>query len=60
MRVTADHLAGLPGLSMKSHAKLLAKQPKTVIEALRIRSVGRKTTRRLLELGLLTDPEGVQ
>jgi hypothetical protein len=32
----------------------------TVLEALGIPGVGRKTTKRLLALGLLTDPEGVQ
>jgi hypothetical protein len=32
----------------------------TVLKALGIRGVGRKTTKRLLDLGLLTDPEGVQ
>lgn len=56
----SKHLDGFPGLSMKSRAELLAKQPRTVAEALRIEGVGRKTTRRLLELGLLEDPEGVQ
>jgi len=35
-------------------------QPMTVLKALSIPGVGRKTTKRLLALGLLTDPEGVQ
>lgn len=60
MQITAEHLDGFRGLSMKSRAELLAKQPKTVLEALRIEGVGRKTTKRLLELGVLEDPEGVQ
>ena len=59
-RIKAEHLDGLPGLSMKSRYELVARQPRTVLEALRIEGVGRKTTRRLLELGVLKDPEGVQ
>jgi hypothetical protein len=39
---------------------LMRAQPETVLEALRLPDVGRKTTKRLLEAGLLTDPEQVQ
>jgi hypothetical protein len=59
-KITAVHLQGLPGLSEKARDQLLALQPKTVLEALRIPGIGRGTTRKLLELGLLIDPEGVQ
>lgn len=59
-KITADRLRGLPGLSEKARDELLSLQPKTVLEALRIPGIGRKTTRRLLELGLLTDPDDVQ
>ena len=59
-KITIDHLFGMPGLSEETRDKLLAVQPKTVADALRIRGVGRKTTRKLLELGLLTDPDGAQ
>ena len=60
IKITADHLQGLPGLSEKARDKLLSVQPKTVADALRIRGVGRSTTKKLLELGLLTDPDGAQ
>jgi len=59
-KLNVDHLEGLPGLSMKSRDELLVRQPKTVIEALKIPGVGRKTTKHLFELGLLKDREGVQ
>jgi len=59
-KITAAHLQGIPGLSEKARNELLSLQPKTVLEALRIPGIGRKTTRRLLELGLLTDPDRVQ
>ena len=39
---------------------LVALQPPTVLKALLMHGVGRKTTKRLLALGLLTDAEGVQ
>ncbi len=59
--ITSHHLRGaFPACRLKSRQDLIAKQPKTVAQALRIGGVGRKTTRHLLELGLLTDPEGVQ
>jgi len=58
--LTTDALRGQPGLSRAACDALLALQPATVPMALRIHGVGRKTTRRLLALGLLTDPEGVQ
>ena len=58
--LTWDDLCGQPGLSRTACDALLALQPTTVLRALRIRGVGRKTTKRLLALGLLTDPEGVQ
>jgi hypothetical protein len=59
-KITASHLQGFPGLSEKARDQLLSLQPKTVLEALRIPGIGRSTTRKLLELGLLTDPEGAQ
>jgi hypothetical protein len=39
---------------------LVERQPATVLQALRMHGVGRKTTMRLLALGVLSDPEGVQ
>ena len=47
-------------LTSASIAALVASQPATVLEALRQRYVGRRTTRALLDAGLLNDPEGVQ
>ena len=58
--IADDDLRGQPGLSRSAIAALLAQQPPTVLEALRMHRVGRKTTERLLALGVLTDPEGVQ
>jgi len=58
--LTRDDLYGHPGLSRAACDALLAQQPSTVLQALRIHGVGRKTTNRLLALGLLTDPEGLQ
>jgi hypothetical protein len=46
-----------PGLSQVARDELVREQPSTVLQALRIRGVGRSTTRRLLALGLLTDPD---
>ena len=54
------HLQGQPGLSRAARDALLQRQPATVAEALRIHGVGRKTTKRLLALGLLADPKRVQ
>jgi hypothetical protein len=54
------HLQGLPGLSRASRDRLLQRQPATVLEALKIHGVGRKTTKTLIASGLLSDPEGVQ
>jgi hypothetical protein len=59
-RLTELHLRGQPGLSRAARHALLDLQPATVLDALRIRGVGRKTTARLLALGLLGDAEGVQ
>ena len=56
----ALHLQGLPGLSRAARDALLQCQPATVEEALRIHGVGRKTTKRLLVLGLLADPKSIQ
>lgn len=39
---------------------MLSTQAATVLEALKIPGVGRKTTRRLLELGLISDPDDTQ
>ena len=58
--ITANALRGQPGLSRAACDRLVTVQPMTVSKALGIRGVGRKTTKRLLALGLLTDPEGVQ
>lgn len=59
-RITAQSLAGLPGFRRSAQEALIAGQPQTVMEALKIPYVARKTTRHLLRLGLLTDPEGMQ
>ena len=58
--ITLDDLRGQPGLSRAASDALVAQQPPTVLKALVMHGVGRKTTQRLLALGLLTDPEGVQ
>jgi hypothetical protein len=58
--IVEDHLDGLPGLSGRARDALLAQQPETVREALEIRGVGRRTTRALLRLGLISDPDGAQ
>ncbi len=58
--ITLDDLRGQPGLSRAASDALVAQQPQTVMKALVMHGVGRKTTQRLLALGLLTDPEGVQ
>jgi hypothetical protein len=58
--ITLDDLRGQPGLSRAASDALVAQQPQTVLKALFMHGVGRKTTQRLLALGLLTDPEGVQ
>jgi hypothetical protein len=60
LRIAAEDVRGQPGLSRSALAAVLAAQPSTVTEALRIRGVGRKTTRLLLDLGLVADPERVQ
>lgn len=59
-RLTDACLQAQPGLSRAARDALLELQPATVLEALQVRGVGRKTTGRLLALGLLIDPEGVQ
>lgn len=58
--ISRGYLRGQPGLSRAACDALLELQPATVLRALLIHGVGRKTTKRLLALGLLTDPEGVQ
>jgi len=58
--ITADDLRGQPGLSRAAINSLVEQQPATVLQALRMHGVGRKTTMRLLALGVLSDPEGVQ
>jgi len=58
--ITSDDLRGQPGLSRAAIDALVDQQPRTVMKALVMHGVGRKTTRRLLALGLLTDPEGIQ
>ena len=54
------HLTGLPGLRRTACEALIATQPATVAEALAIADVGRKTTKYLLRVGLISDPEGMQ
>lgn len=56
----SSDLRGQPGLSQAAIDALVTLQPMTVQEALRLKGVGRKTTKRLLALGLLNDPEGMQ
>jgi hypothetical protein len=58
--IIADDLRGLPGLRRAAIDAIVATQPATVLDTLRIRDVGRKTTQALLDAGLITDPEGVQ
>ena len=58
--ISEIHLQGLPGLSRAARDELLQLQPATVLEALKIHGVGRKTTEKLLALGLFSDPERVQ
>lgn len=57
--ITADDLRGQP-LSRAVCSALVARQPTTVRQALQIHGVGRKTTKRLLALGLITDPDSIQ
>jgi nucleotidyltransferase/DNA polymerase involved in DNA repair len=59
-RIADDDLRGQPGLSRAAIDSLVEQQPATVMQALRIHGVGRKTSARLLALGILSDPEGVQ
>ena len=58
--LSTEHLRGQPGLSRAASDALLDLQPSTVCEALQVHGVGRKTTTRLVALGFLSDPEGVQ
>jgi hypothetical protein len=58
--ITYDDLRGQPGLSRAAIDSLVEQQPATVIQALPMHEVGRKTTARLLALRVLSDPEGVQ
>lgn len=58
--IREDTLRGCPGISRRAIAELVARQPRTVLAALQIPGVGRKTTKRLLQLGLLDDPDDVQ
>ena len=58
--IESHHVEGLPGLSRQAQARLLAEQPRTVRDALRIPGVGRKTTRHLLDEGVIDDPDGLQ
>ena len=58
--LTLNDLRGQPGLSRTARDQVLRQQPTTVLQALRIHGVGRRTTQRLRALGLLTDPEHVQ
>jgi len=58
--IRLDDRRGQPGLSLVARVQLVRSQPTTVLQALHIRGVGRSTTKRLLALGLLTDPDVVQ
>ena len=58
--LTVNDLRGQAGLSRAARDRILRQQPTTVLQALRIHGVGRRTTTRLLALALLTDPEHVQ
>jgi hypothetical protein len=58
--ITLADLEHLPGLRRAAKARLVAEQPRTVLECLALGDVGRKTTRQLLKAGLVTDPEGIQ
>lgn len=58
--LTANDLRGQPGLSQAAMDALVTSQPTTVLQALLLKGVGRKTTKRLLALGLLKDPDGMQ
>ena len=58
--ITADDVRGLPGLRRVARDVLLATQPTTLRQALRIPDVGRSTAKHLLALGLLDDPEDLQ
>jgi hypothetical protein len=51
---------GQPSLSRAVRDALVARQPTTVGQALRIHGLGRKTTRRLLALGPITESVGIQ
>jgi hypothetical protein len=57
-RLTLDSFRGFPGCSKAARVALVEAQPVTVRQALCTHGVGRRTLRRLLALGLLTDPEG--
>ena len=57
--ITMDDLRGEPGFSHAASQLLVELQPTTILQALRMRGVGRKTATRLFALGLLTDPEGL-
>jgi hypothetical protein len=58
-RLTMATLGGLPGLRLRAKMALLTRQPATVRQALAIPDVGKGTTLRLFEAGLLADPEGL-
>jgi hypothetical protein len=58
--IIAEDFRGQRGLRHTTLNAVLSQQPKTVLQALGIRGVGRKLTKRLLKLGLLTDLERVQ
>lgn len=60
LRIRPEHLANISGLRRTVKEALLAIQPVTVLDALAIRGVGRSTTRRLLNLNLITNPTRLQ
>lgn len=59
-KIATEDLQGQPGLSRLACDALVALQPATVRQALRMHGIGRKTTARLLALGLITDPDRIQ
>jgi len=58
--ITEQVLRGRRGITAATIENLVHFQPATVVEALDIYGVGRRVTALLLELGLITDPDGAQ
>ncbi|MCK9463727.1 MAG: hypothetical protein M0R80_29255 [Proteobacteria bacterium] len=58
-RISEEDLKGLPGLSRKARRDLVEEQPRTLREAVAIPGVSYATTRQLVVLRLVEDPEGI-